>query len=221
MTNLPNLDPNASGAAVPTRPDKSGGQMSNDMIRDNQAVEPNLGLSAAIPDVTFMGGDISPADFQRGPLVAGQERRSPGDGGGDPGHRAFFEADKAAEVEEASLGPGILPTPAVGETYGPIRASDFVRGDIGTANSSSGLVRRAPLSADDPLFTGGRERGDFLQEDGQPSPMAGKPFPDTAGRQGAGDYAQHQVVKPQIDVAPSLGADATGIGKAEFAKKVE
>jgi hypothetical protein len=151
-----------------------------------------------MPDVTFFNNDITPRDFDRAdPISAGHQRRSPGD---------RQAAKEAAALGPSDLGPGILPTPAVTETYGPIRASDFVRGDIGTANSS-GLTPRTPLGPDDPLFSGGRNRGDNLQADGQPSPMEGNPFPDSAGRTGSGDGARHQVVKPQIDTSPSLGAE--------------
>lgn len=180
-----------------------------DQIRDNGAEQPNPGLSAPMPEVQFMGNDITPDDFNRGPLTAGHQRRSPGDGPQDGGaeHRSFYSdvSGKEAEVGEATLGPGILPTPALGD-YGPVRASDFVRGDIGTANSSGG-ARRAPLSPDDVLFSGGRERGDYLQGDGQPSPMAGKPLPDTAGRSGSGDDNGYVVVRPTLDVSPSIGGD--------------
>jgi hypothetical protein len=215
---VPGPDGDVLGNFVPGRTPISNA--SGDFLAPPNRNEPNLGLQRpTMPDMEFKGGEgLSPADFNRDALTAGHARRSPGDGSSDTAHRAFFE--KEAEVGEASLGPGILPTPDTSESYGPIRASDFVRGDIGTANGS-GVVRRAPLSADDPMFTGGRERGDNLQADGQPSPMQVNSFPDTAGRTGSGDDASHQVVKPVIDVSPSLGADATGIAKSEFAKKVE
>jgi hypothetical protein len=188
----------------------------NDTARDAEVRDANLGLTAPVPDVLF-GRDLTPDDFQRGPLAAGHARQSPGDGD----RFTLFEADQADKAADAdgSLGPGVLPTQAVGESYGPTRASDFVRGDIGEANSSGG-VARGPMSPEQALGLGKeRLRGDNLQADLQPSPMRGGEFPDTAGRSGAGDFAQHQVVKPQIDVAPSLGADSTGIAKSEFAKK--
>jgi hypothetical protein len=206
----PNLDSNASGAALPDHLNPEGGRQMTDQIRDNGAEHPNPGLSASVPDVQFMGGDITPTDFsRRDPLTAGHQRRSPGDGKQDGGaaHRAFFE--KEAEVGASDLGPGILPTLlASSPTPNPTRAADFVRGDIGTANSS-GVVRRAPLSASDPLFTGGRERGDMLQSDGQPSPMAGKPVDQLANTDDSG----LGVVRPQIDDSPSLGGNLGGIFK--------
>jgi hypothetical protein len=184
--------------------------MRNDMIPNDQAENPKPGLSAAVPDVQFIGGGgLSPDSFARtDPLSSGHQRRSPGDG--QQGAALSFYTDlsgKEAEVGEATLGPGILPTPlASNPTPHPIRAADFARGDIGTANSS-GVVRRAPLGPEDPLFSGGRDLGDMLQSDGQPSAMEGKPFPDTAGRSGTGDDNGLLVLRPTIDDSPSIGGD--------------
>lgn len=214
---IPNLDSNASGATLP-------GQGGN-FLPPPDINEANLGLQRpAMPDMEFKGGEgLSPADFVRDALTAGHARRSPGDGSSDTAHRAFFEKD--AEVGEADLGPGILPTPDTGESYGPIRASDFARGFSenvpGQQDPSPGSpATRGPISPEQALGLGKeRMRGDNLQADQQPSPMRGNDFPDTAGR-GSGDDASHQVVKPEIAVAPST-ADSTGIAKSEFAKKVE
>jgi hypothetical protein len=178
-----------------------------EMIRDDRArdqvQQPNPGLTAEMPEVQFVqGGDLSPTDFQHRPLIAGHARQSPGD---FPIGRG---AEKQAEVEEPNLGPGILATPlASSPVHRPIRASEFVKEHLGTANSSSPGVTRGPISPEEALgLSGVRVRGDELQADSQPSPMAGNPFPDTEGRSGSGDSARHQVVQPVIDHALSIGA---------------
>ncbi len=193
---MDNLDRNASGAALP------------DQVRDNGAAEPNPGLSAAMPDVQFVGGVITPADFNPHDLLtAGRQRQSPGD-------NPAFSA-KEAEVEEASLGPGILPTPlASSPAAHPIRAADFARGigephgDGAARPSPANPEIRGPISPEQAFGLGDeRMRGDNLQADHQPSAMRGGDFPDSAGRRGNGDDAGHVAVRPSIDVSPSIGGD--------------
>lgn len=192
---MDNLDRNASGAALP------------DQVQPNGAAEPNLGLSTPTPDVRFVGGVITPSDFNPHDLLtAGRQRRSPGD-------QPAFSA-KEADVEEGSLGPGILPTPlASSPAAQPIRAADFARGigehHAGTAAPSpANPASRGPISPEQAFGLGDeRLRGDNLQADQQPSAMRGGDFPDSAGRRGNGDDAGHVAVRPSIDESPSIGGD--------------